>query len=308
MNENRALIIGYGSIGERHARLLEGMGCDIAVVSSQNLEQVLCFPNIKQAINLFSPNYVVIANQTNIHFDSFLQLINQDYDGKLLIEKPVFERRFKIPSNKFSKAGVAYNLRFHPVLTELKHKLTGQRICSINAYVGQYLPSWRPNRDYRNSYSASAEQGGGAILDLSHDLDYICWLTGSWQKVAAIGGRFSDLEIDSDDVFSLLFNTERCPAISIELNYLDRKGRRRMVVNTESHTYEADLVNNILTIDDEQINFSLDRDSTYKEMHKALLYNNANINELCTMSESLSIIDLVNCARASTKENNWKHR
>jgi len=110
------------------------------------------------------------------HYNSFMELNESGYSGKLLIEKPVFLEPCPIPQSGFEKVFVAYNLRFHPVIQKLHEFVKGKEVYSIQAYVGQYLPDWRPGTDYSKCYSASKAQGGGVLRDLSHELDYINWI------------------------------------------------------------------------------------------------------------------------------------
>ena len=133
------------------------------------------------------------------------------------------------------------------------------------------------------------------LLDLSHDLDFLSWMLGSWRRVAAIGGQMSSLEISSDDVFSLLYESDRCSAISVQLNYLDRVGRRIVIVNTSEHTFEADLIRNTLAIDREKQQFTVDRDTTYREMHTAIL--SGEPGQACTVSEAMDTLALCDAAK-----------
>ena len=202
------LIIGYGSIGARHANILKEMWHSVHVVSKRDVKDFPCYKSIKEAVQNRDFDYVVISNETYNHYNSFIELNELGYSGKLLIEKPVFLEPRPTPQSDFENVFVAYNLRFHPVIQKLHEFLNGKEIYSIQVYVGQYLPDWRPGTDYTRSYSASKAQGGGVLRDLSHELDYINWIAGGWKRVAAIGGKFSDLQIDSDDVFVLLLEME----------------------------------------------------------------------------------------------------
>ena len=137
--------------------------------------------------------------------------------------------------------------------------------------------------DYRKSYSASAEQGGGVLRDLSHELDYLTWILGGWSRVGALGGKLSSLESDSEDVFAMLLVTPACPVVTLQLNYLDRPGRRTVIVNTNDHTLEADLIAGTLTVDCNREAFTIERDDTYRMMHAAVLA--ADTQVLCSAEE-----------------------
>ena len=145
----------------RHARLLTELGQHTAVVSSRTVDFPLHFDTLKAALVAHQPDYVVIANTTNLHYDTLTTLRREGYGGLVLVEKPLFDRYQDFAANA-DETLVAYNLRFHPVIQRLAQLLRSERILSVHAYAGQYLPGWRPATDYRESYSASAARGGGA--------------------------------------------------------------------------------------------------------------------------------------------------
>ncbi len=175
----------------------------------------------------------------------------------------------------------------------------------MNVYCGQYLPDWRPGTDYRECYSANKNEGGGVLRDLSHELDYVNWITGGWKSITAVGGQYSDLEIDSDDVFCLLMVSELCPAVSLQVNYIDRKPKRDMIINFDTFTLKADLINNVLEIQDEQVSEYVDRNETYISMHKALIKNEST--SACTFHQGLEVLGLIEAAEESTEKKIWIH-
>ncbi len=129
---------------------------------------------------------------------------------------------------------------------------------------------------------------------------------GSWRRVAAVGGHMSPLEISSDDVFFLLYESERCPIIGVQLNYLDRLGRRQVIVNTAERTYEADLIQSSLKIDGEELHFPIERDTTYRAMHAAML--SGNPMQACTVQEALDTLALCDAARDAAVDGHWRKR
>jgi predicted dehydrogenase len=299
----RALVIGYGSIGSRHARLLTELGCETAILSQRQIDFRVVYADLASALSGHRPDYVVVANPTNQHHATLSELAATGFGGRVLIEKPLFEHARPIPDNSFGSFSVAYNLRFHPVIQRLRELVANESVLSVQAYVGQYLPGWRPGTDYRQSYSASAEQGGGALRDLSHEFDYLGWLFGHWRAVTALGGHVSSLEIDSDDLFVLLMQTDRCPVLSVQVSYLDRGARRRIIVNTERHTIEADLVGGTITVDRSVETFSTERDYTYREMHRALLAG--NFDTLCPIQDGLATLQLIEAAEQANRQKEW---
>ncbi len=302
----KALVIGYGSIGARHARLLAELGCATAVVSRRQVDFPIVYPDLVSALSGHRPDYVVVANSTNQHHETVRELASAGFDGSVLVEKPLFDHCQPIPAAGFARFFVAYNLRFHPVIQRLREILAGEKLLSVQTYVGQYLPDWRPGTDYRQSYSASAAYGGGALRDLSHELDYLGWLCGDWTALTALGGHVSALEIDSDDLFVLLMQSERCPVVTIQVSYLDRVARRRIVINTQEHTIEADVLNGTLAINGVTESLVVERDQTYREMHQAML--SEDFANLCTAEAALATLQLIESAESANRERKWVTR
>jgi predicted dehydrogenase len=300
----RALVLGYGSIGARHARLLGEAKCSVAVLSRRSIDVTPCYSELSHALSDWKPEYVVVAERTSEHRPTLDGLIHCGFRGRVLVEKPLFDRVVPLPPHNFSVAAVAYNLRCHPLLVRLKSLLEDAGgLVAANVYVGSYLPAWRPNRDYRQSYSASREQGGGALRDLSHEIDYTQWLFGSWRRLTASGGHVSDLDIDSDDAYTLLMETQRCPLITIHLNYLDRVPRREIIVHTNRHSIRVDLIKNTIVIDETQETVSVAQDDTYRAEHHAML--TGDVKKLCTLEEGLETVITIEAAERAAASHVW---
>ena len=302
-SKKNVLIIGYGSIGQRHSEILLDMGVNVSIFSRRNIDHKLSFDNLKNAIKKTEYDYVIIANRTSEHFSTLEELKELNYNGVVLIEKPMFETFKKFNSCSFKKIIVAYNMRFIPVIQELKKSLKMQKILSVNVYAGQYLPDWRPNTDYRKSYSASKIKGGGVLLDLSHEVDYLNWILEGCNEVIAVGGKYSNLEIDSYDIFQISLKTSRCDLVQLELNYLDRVLRRYIIVNTNEHTYKADLIKSTLEVDGKIYHYENYRNYSYEIQHELILSN--NYANLCSYEEAIEDMKLLDSIKKSNEVNAW---
>lgn len=301
----KALVVGYGSIGSRHARLLTALGCEVAAVSSRNIDFPVHYRTLADAL-AWQPEYVVIANRTSQHYKTLTELAERGFTGTVLVEKPLSHEEDKLPSQEFKRAFVGYNLRFHPVLQKLRTVLQNEKVISVLAYVGQYLPTWRPGSDYRSSYSADINAGGGVLRDLSHELDYLNWLLGGWEQLTAVGGHYSRLEIKSDDVWIIMMHTTKCPLVSVQMNYLDRVARRLVLINTDDHTIEADLVKGTIMIDNTTEEFRTDRDFTYLAQHRAILEDRKE--SLCTLPEGMEVLHMIHAIERSARQKEWVSR
>ncbi|HLB41809.1 MAG TPA: Gfo/Idh/MocA family oxidoreductase [Gammaproteobacteria bacterium] len=298
----QGLIIGFGSIGQRHAQVLKSLGCHVCLVTSQKIKDYICYSTIENALKKESIDYVVIANPTHLHYQALIDLIQCNYQGIVLVEKPLFSKIEYLPQNNFLKILVAYNLRFHELLIQTKKIIKNEKLITFSAYAGQYLPTWRKEADYRHCYSAKQEQGGGVLRDLSHELDYSLWLCGPCLDVTAMGGHFSMLEINSDDAYSIVMKCVSCPIVNLHLNYLDRLIRREITINTQNNTIFIDFIKGIVSIDGAiQYRHSDNMMHTYLRQHQALI--NKDFDSFCSFTEGLSVVKVIEAAeKASTKK------
>ena len=208
----RVLIVGLGSIGKRHLRLARGLmpNADIRVLrhQSNNEEHEYSngsFNNLDEAV-AFKPQIAVIASPASFHVSTSQSLAD---DGvHLLVEKPLSSslsgvaRLLETCRDKNLVLLTGYNLRFLPSLQRYRDLLDERiigNIFSVRCEIGQYLPTWRPDTDYRTSVSARSEMGGGVLLELSHELDYLRWIFGEVEWVKATLSQQSELEIDVED-------------------------------------------------------------------------------------------------------------
>lgn len=303
----KATIIGYGSIGRRHAEILSGLGLDISIVSSH--AKGLNWPtydNLSKCLDEFKPEYIIVCNETSAHAQTIKLL--SSFNGKVLIEKPISNDHLSLKGVEIQEENffVAYNLRFHPCLVKLREILKGQKVLSTQVYVGQYLPTWRPDTDYRKSYSASKAKGGGVLLDLSHELDYLLYFFGKWESLTSIMGKLSHLEIDSEDSFSGLIKMKDCPLVSLNMNYLDRFSRREVTINTDEKTIRVDLVKSEIIIDKDVLQIESDKNASYRSMHQAVL--SGQYSSLCSFEEGIATIEMIESFRQSSESNSWVMR
>jgi len=298
----RCIVVGYGSIGLRHTKILNGLGYQVSVVSRRQIDYPDTYLDIKDAISKVQPHYIVVANETSKHEETLMKISEVGYNQKVLVEKPLFLTD-SINTFNIKEIYVAYNLRFHPLIQALYEKLQGIQVVSVQSYVGQYLPTWRPGTDYSKSYSASKEKGGGVLRDLSHELDYLQFLFGRWRAMTAMGGKFSNLEIDSEDHFSIMYNTKEVPIINLQMNYMDFMKQRFIIVNTNEKTYKADFIQNTLQINEHVIQFKNNRNDTYTLQHLAVLNNERT--KLCSFGEGLDIVQMIAMAEKSSEEKVW---
>jgi predicted dehydrogenase len=216
MTIDRVLIVGLGSIGQRHLRLARQLlpSADIRILRHHPSKEIPefangCFSELNEAIS-FAPQLAVIASPASFHLPAAIALAKVGVN--LLIEKPLaselegVEELLACCQLKQVVLLTGYNLRFLPSLQEFRdllHANTVGRVVSVRCEIGQFLPNWRPGSDYRQSVSARHALGGGALLELSHELDYLRWIFGEVNWVSASLSKQSALEIDVEDTAHL---------------------------------------------------------------------------------------------------------
>jgi predicted dehydrogenase len=191
-----------------------------------------------EAARLFNPQITVVANPATYHAQVISHLASTG--SAFLIEKPIAAsladaEAIKEQSLLFSSlVMVGYNLRFSHSLNFLKDLIDQKEfgeVVTVQADVGQDLRTWRPEVDFRNSVSAQKNLGGGVLLELSHEIDYLSWIFGDLQHLHSITGTIGPFQIDVEDFAYIHFVTSKGVPISLTMDFLRRgKGRECVVV------------------------------------------------------------------------------
>lgn len=235
MTNVSALITGFGSIGRRHLRNLRALGInDITVyrtgrstLPDDELTGVVVEYDLDNALAK-QPTAVFVANPTALHLQTALAAARAG--SHIFMEKPVshtmdgIDELRQLVDEKERVFFTGFQFRFHPGLIRVKQLLdqnaVGQ-IVSVQAHWGEYLPDWHPWEDYRTSYSALPELGGGVTLTLCHPLDYLRWLIGEVQAVSAHLG-YNGLDIEAEDTADIHLHFESGVLGNVHLDYLQR--------------------------------------------------------------------------------------
>jgi len=242
MTIERVLIVGLGGIGLRHLRIARKLlpHAEIRILrreisSDLPIEANGSFNKISDAID-YAPTIVIVANPSSMHFDiatTFAQI-----GSHLLVEKPL--------TNSFESSSLlvdicrrnnvtlmtGYNLRFLDSLQIFRQSINQEVVgkpLAIRAEAGSYLPSWRPRLDYRASVSAQLSLGGGVLLELSHEIDYLRWIFGEVVSVWAKIDHKSNLQIDVEDTANL----------NLEFKKQDNTGTINANVNLDFYRHDA---------------------------------------------------------------------
>lgn len=233
----KVLVIGTGSVGLRHIANLVELGCRVYAFSYRGQSGVNrhldVFPESVELVDSIEDSVlsvfdaVVIANSTHLHIECALRCAR--LNKPFFIEKPlshnmkgVDELRSLVQGNKcIVEAG--YMMRCHPNLQWIKALLSEKYIgdiAYIRCAVGQWLPDWRPDSDYRKSYSAKRDSGGGVIFDLIHELDLIQWLGGAVSEINAMVAHWENLDIETEAIAQIGIRTSNNILGQIHLDYV----------------------------------------------------------------------------------------
>jgi predicted dehydrogenase len=241
----RLLVVGTGSIGTRHARNLLALGHEVSgwderperlQESRRAVPGLIAVAGLAQGLAA-RPEAALICTPPAGHVIAARQAL--EAGCHLFVEKPLAHASDEVPAllDAAKRAGrvvaVGFNLRFLPSLRRVKALLEAGRIGRVHsagAGFGFYLPAWRAGRDYTDNYAVSASQGGGVLLDLSHELDYLGWLFGEALEIFCAAEHASALEGDTEDLAEVMVRFSSRMLAHVHLDYLRRAYRRDLEI------------------------------------------------------------------------------
>ena len=235
------LVIGAGSIGERYIRNLWALGfTNIVVLRTRNLpfrdigKAHVSVVTSWQEVEAIHPVVAFICNPTSMHLSSAMECV---YRGiHVLVEKPLshtsagLDELARVAFEKKVFVQIGYMMRYHPFMKKIKEWVALEslgKLLQIQSYWGEYLPDWHPWEDYRQSYAARREMGGGVALTLSHDLDLANWIAGSTLiDYKRLYNFRSGLEVNVESGADFLLQYENGVTANIHLNYFQKVKER----------------------------------------------------------------------------------
>ena len=318
---NNILIIGLGSIGSRHLKIIKQLRPEINInllrrkeSIENNLEKLAnkIFYDKKDALkeNL---DGVIIASPSSMHINQAINFL--DLNIPIFIEKPIsnnledYLKFKKLSEIKNAQILVGYVLRYSKILNEyrrlIKENIIGKQIY-VDIKYSSFLPDWRKNINYKNSVSSNDNLGGGALLELSHELDYANWLFGPFTEIKAIRNNTKQLEIDVEDIVKLIaINKNRC-LINIHLDFSSKISERYCCLNGSKGFIKLDFINNKISskLNIEKGIKSYKIESKYNDMYIYQLEHflkciENNIKPLVTLEESAEIMRMIKICKSS---------
>ena len=259
----KAVIVGYGSIGKRHSENLskfKNIQCFVVTnrkgvkLPSKNFQK---FNSLDECLKL-NPDIGFVTNESSIHIKTAIKLANAGCH--IFVEKPLshnclqIKQLLKLVKKKNLVTLIGCNFRFHPCLIKIKKLISSKKIGRIifaQAEHGSFLPDWHPFEDYKSSYAARRELGGGVVFTSIHEIDYLFWLFGNVKEVYSITGKFSDLDMNADDLSSTVLRFKNNVIGEIHLDHFQRSFKRgckivgtKGTITWDSRTNVVKLFNN----------------------------------------------------------------
>ncbi|MBN1914133.1 MAG: Gfo/Idh/MocA family oxidoreductase [Candidatus Omnitrophica bacterium] len=250
-DKKKVIIFGLGSIGSRHLGLLRQY-FDFQIYAYRSKKRPpKALGHIKELyaweeVDEIRPDIAFITNPTFLHIDTALKCARSGM--KLFIEKPIghsssgFGSLLKEVRRKKLVTYVAYNLRFHPVIRWLKDYLGSSQIYHASVYNSSDIRAWRPGKDHRSSYSGKKSEGGGVILDLSHEFDYIGYLFAGIRSIKGRAARLSGFTTDAEDCLDAIIDTQAA-RVNLHINIFSRSRERWIRIDSCKGNIYADLIN-----------------------------------------------------------------
>ena len=316
----KILLIGLGSIGLRHLRnIIQSGYSSITVVSrSGHLPEVFShlavYSSLSGALLAKSYDTAIICTPTAFHTLALKELLCAKVPN-IYIEKPVSHSLAGLPEllalSKLYKNNivVGFDLHFDPGMQKVKQLLNEGiigKVVSVNAQVGQYLPDWRPHEDYRRGMSAKLETGGGVMLDLVHEFDYLLWLFGKVKTIACQYTNSGALEIETEDASDVLMRFQSGTIATIHMDYLQPKLVRNCMITGSNGTICWNLATSTvkwITTDKNEQEFSYygyERNTRFVEIMNAFLQN-SNDPRLTKLEQGIESLKLVVAAKYSAE-------
>jgi predicted dehydrogenase len=318
-------VVGAGSIGRRHLKNLRTLGVVHLAVCDLDTERLLVvqrdlgakpFRVLSEGLEEFEPRVVIICTPPNLHVEQARQAIRAG--AHVFVEKPlshtidgVATLLEEIQASQ-CVAQVGYNLRFHPALKQVKHLVEQKaigRVLWARAEFGQYLPDWRPWQDYRQSYTASKELGGGILLDASHEVDYLMWFFGRPTEVICMADKVSNLEVNVEDSATMLLRFSNGTRADVHVDFIQRSYARSCKLVGEKGSIIWDFAKQqtrIYKTETKQwdlIEHRVDNNEMYlKEMDHFLTCVEEKRTPMVDVEQAAAVLDIILAAKEAAKE------
>ena len=331
---DRVLIVGYGSIGQRHLRIVRESLPEATIMVFRH-QPTIIIPDMANLVtssindvHSFAPEAAIIANPAPFHLKIAKALTGMGCH--LLIEKPISHKLEGVVEflEHIRVAGVmchvGYNLRHLRSLSRFRDLINEGLIghpLSVRCEIGQYLPDWRPDMNYRASVSAKSDLGGGVLLELSHEIDYLSWIFGDVEWVSCWLGNVSDLGVDVEDTAHLILsfkskNPKKSLIANLNIDFIRHDTTRICTVIGADGSLRWNGLTGVVDIYksggngwEERVDIPHQRDDSYRAQWEHFLASISDGKEpLVDGKAGLTVLKIIRAAKASAQNNGVRER
>jgi predicted dehydrogenase len=327
MTIEAVVVVGLGNIANRHRKNIRQLypSAKVTAVSASGRipgEPIMFSDSVVAHLEDVDDeifDLAIVASPSSLHAQHSIQLIAKGIPT--IIEKPIASNLDDATSilasiEKYgTRVAIGYCLRFLPSIAILREILSRGgigEILSINLEAGQYLPDWRPRKDFEKCVSANKALGGGALLELSHELDYFNWLFGDLKVEYARLRSSNELNLDVEDTVDIYgFSSINDASVSIHLDFIQRQPRRKCSVVGSFGAMDLDLIKNELSLSvdgKEEIVFSdpnWDKNNMYIDFLREFTDGNGDDQKLTSAEEAMIVVRLIELIKSKFITTNY---
>jgi len=305
-------ILGLGSIGRRHARILNSIDKNIDFFAYRTKNSSITdtpkyIKNIdKQGFYSKSFDLIIISNPSSMHLITLKEVLKTGNTKKIFVEKPfclqseINECKKLLSKNKKKAIIPGNSFRFHPAIDIIKKIIKSKKLgrpIECLAHFGTSMPDWHPYEDYRKSYASRKDLGGGVMHTSIHELDLVCHLFGKPKLQSFFTSNVFLKEIDVEDVAHILLTMDNCKTVNVSLNYYQKPLSRFLKICFEKGTVSWNFMDKFLSIQtdkkDDKKKIDNRIDAMYENMWKDIIKNKMEKFEMESVYNSLIIINQI---------------
>jgi len=321
------LVAGAGSIGRRHMVNLRALGIQKLAAADPDPRRVQeaiekaevdGFSDFETGLHVFKPDVVFICTPPVDHMEQALLAVRSGAD--VFVEKPLSHTLDCVQTLKAEASSrkrviqVGYNLRFNPGIQALRRLVdegVAGKILWARAEVAQFLPEWRPWQDYRQSYTARSDLGGGIILDASHEIDYMLSLLGPPSELTCMAGQVSDLDVNVEDCATILIRFRSGAQADVHMDFVQRTTSRSCVLAGDRGRLEWDYAGNVVRMirpdqTPEVMSYTFEANQMYlDEVKNLFLCVHNRVTECPSLAEAELTLKVALAAKLAASERTW---
>jgi len=316
-------LIGLGSIGRRHLRLIKELRPDVEVFVVRSGRGLKCIEEAladgivyaMDQLEGLSIDAAIISSPASYHVDQALKLVGLGIP--LLVEKPLSHNLDKtqdlmeLTESSQVCALVGYVFRHSEDLNYFQKVVTDSQagpFSEVRIVCSSYLPEWRPGQDYFESVSAKVNLGGGVLLELSHELDYANWLFGPFESIEASIINSGLLQLEVEDTADLKLMSRNGLSVSIHIDFVSKHPVRECMIEGVTGYFHWDGIKCAVGSQSSSGCFKVkefddNRDQMYRsQLSHFMACVEQGIQPKVSLDEGIEVLKLIDAAKRSSQE------